>query len=66
MLSEAIKRYLIEIYGLNDFDYDISDANAHSIFEGSNPPSTFEEFDKRARDLERAKKRIRELLEERL
>ena len=61
-LSDEAKEKLRKIYGNHPYDYEMSDFNMKSIL-GNNIPQTFEELDKRARNLEAVIKHIHELQE---
>ncbi len=63
IISEKAKDYLRQKYGDHPYNYEMSDYNLKSIL-SKNAPQTFDELDKRARELEAVIRHIHEMQEE--
>ena len=63
IISEKAKDYLRQKYGDHTYNYEMSDYNLKSIL-SNNTPQTFDELDKRARDLEAVIKHIQKMQED--
>lgn len=63
IISEKAKDYLRQKYGDHPYNYEMSDYNLKSIL-SNNTPQTFDELDKRARDLEAVIKHIQKMQED--
>lgn len=63
-ISKEMVEYLRNKFGNHRYDYEMSDFNLQSILESKNTPQTFEELDKRARNLEAVIRHIHEMQEE--
>lgn len=64
LISGEMVEYLRKKFGNHRYDYEMSDFNLRSILESENTPQTFEELDKRARDLEQIIRKIHKAQEE--
>ena len=62
-ISKEMVEYLRKKFGNHRYDYEMSDFNLRSILESKNAPQTFDELDKRARNLEAVIRHIHELQE---
>lgn len=62
-ISKEMVEYLRNKFGNHRYDYEMSDFNLRSILERKNAPQTFDELDKRARELEAVIRHIHELQE---
>ena len=63
LISKEMVEYLRNKFGNHRYDYEMSDFNLRSILESKNAPQTFDELDKRARNLEAVIRHIHELQE---
>ena len=61
-ISDKAKDYLRQKYGDHPYDYEMTDYNLKSILEKH--PETFEELDRRARNLEQIIRKIHKAQEE--
>ena len=64
LISGEMVEYLRKKFGNHRYDYEMSDFNLRSILESETAPQTFEELDKRARNLEAVIRHIHEMQEE--
>lgn len=64
LISGEMVEYLRKKFGNHRYDYEMSDFNLRSILESKNAPQTFDELDKRARELEAVIRHIHEMQEE--